>query len=85
MYVVVTVTGFAAMLFVPLGVRLTGPDTGTLVAEGMFRTFADEVTGRTSTDAPEVFGLGILLVSVIATCVFAWWGARSVARHTSLR
>lgn len=85
MYVVVTVTGFAAMLFVPLGIRLTGPDTGTLVGEGMFRTFADEVTGRTGSDAPDVFGLGILLVSVTATCVFAWWGARSVARHTSLR
>jgi len=85
MYVVVTVTGFAAMLFVPLGVQLTGPSAGSIVAEGMFRTFADEIVGRTSSDAPEIFGLGILLVSVAASCLFAWWGARSVERHTSLR
>ncbi|MGO1306364.1 MAG: hypothetical protein ACTMIH_03005 [Microbacterium gubbeenense] len=85
MYVAVTVVGFAAMLFVPLGARLTGPDAGSFVAEGMFRTFVDEVAGGTSGEAPEVFGLGILFVSVAASCLFAWWGARSVQRHTSLR
>lgn len=85
MYVVVTVAGFAAMLFVPFGVRLAGPESGAIVAEGMFRSFVDDVTGRTSSDVPDVFGLGILLVSVIATGVFAWWGARSVQHHTSLR
>lgn len=85
LYVVMQAVGFAAMLFIPFGIRLTGPDAGTFVAQGMFDDFVSQVAGATSSDAPAVFGLGILVVSLIATVLFAWLGARSVELRTSLR
>lgn len=85
LYVVMQVVGLAAMLFVPLSVRLTGPDAGTLVRHGMYDAFVVALQNPSGSDDLGVLGLGILLVSVAATVVLAWWGARSVERHTSLR
>lgn len=81
-YVAMQVLGLAATLFVPFGMRITGPDAGTLVAEGMLHDFVAAVNDDAE---PGVIGLGIVFVSIIATVLFAWWGARSVERRTSLR
>lgn len=84
-YVAMQVLGFAAMLFIPLGVRIIGPDAGSFVAEGMFSGFVASVTDPSGQTQPEVIGVGIVFVSLIVTVLFAWRGARSVERHTSLR
>lgn len=86
-YFAMQIVGLAAMLFIPFGVRLTGPDAGTLVAEGMLHAFVLALSsGDPATSSePSVLGLGIVFVSIIATVLLAWWGARSVERRTSLR
>lgn len=85
LYFIMQIVGLAAVLFVPFGMRIAGPDAGTLVAEGMFHDFMGSVTDTTGSIEPTVVGLGIVLVSVIVTVLLAWRGARSVERHTSLR
>jgi hypothetical protein len=81
-YFAMQILGLAAMLFIPFGLRIAGPDAGTLVAEGMLHDFVAAVSDNTE---PRVIGLGIVFVSVIATVLFAWRGGRAVERHTSLR
>lgn len=76
--------GFAAMLFVPFGLRIAGPESGQFVARGMFSEFAKSVAANDGSQ-PEVIGLGMVFVSLIATVLFAWRGARSVDRRVSLR
>ena len=83
-YVVMTAVSFVAMLLVPLGIAIGGPDAGAFVAEGMLPTFLAQVAGH-SPDGPEVVGVGVLFTSVAASVVFAVWGARTVERSTSLR
>lgn len=82
LYFVMQILGLAAMLFVPFGVRLTGPDAGTLVAEGMFNGFVDAIADPGS--QPDVLGLGIIFVIIIVGALLGWAGARSVDRRTSL-
>lgn len=101
-YFAMQILGLAAMLFVPFGLRIAGPDAGTFVAQGMLGEFMDSVfrtgdpaagrspaelavTGPGGAYEPSVIGLGIVFVSIIATVLLAWWGARSVEHHTSLR
>ena len=86
LYVFMQVAGLAAMLFVPFGIKVTGPDGGSLVAQGMWSDFTAAVTGSVPADSdPSVIGLGIVFVSVIVAVLLAWRGGRSVERHTSLR
>lgn len=85
LYVAMQVLGLAAMLFVPLGIVLMGPDAGTIVAQGMLSDFIASLTDTTGNVAPNVLGLGILPLGVVVAALFAWWGGRSVERHTSLR
>jgi hypothetical protein len=83
-YVAMTAASFLAMMLVPLGITMTGPDAGSLVVQTMLPTFIAEVTGG-ATDGPQVVGIGMLFTSVAASVVFAVWGARTVDRRTSLR
>ena len=85
MYLVMQVLTFAAIMFVPLGLVLTGPDAGTLVPQGMFDEIMTAIrTGDQSADV-SVLGLGFFFTSIAAIIVMAWWGSRSVERRTSLR
>lgn len=85
-YVAMQVLGLAAMLFVPFGLRISGPDAGSLVAEGMLDDFVTAVTSPGAASAePNVIGLGIVPLSIVVTAVLWWWGVRSVERRTSLR
>lgn len=53
------------------------------IVDGVVTIFTQELRATRMALATAV---GILLiVTAVATCVFAWWGARSVALHTSLR
>lgn len=87
-YIVMQLVTFAAIMFVPLGLVLTGPDAGTLVAQGMFDDVMAAIVssgGTAAGETPQVLGLGFTVTSVAVIIVMAWWGARSVDRRTSLR
>lgn len=83
LYFAMQLVGLAAMVFVPFGVRLTGPDAGSFVAEGMMRDLTAALADPSA--EPGVLGLGIVPVFVLAAIALAWWGATSVDRRTSLR
>lgn len=83
-YLVMQVLALAAMLFVPFGIRISGPDAGSFVAEGMFSEFVRALSTGGG-EQPGVVGVGVVFVGIAATVFFAWSGARSVERHTSLR
>ncbi|MFF8819083.1 hypothetical protein ACF07D_13910 [Leucobacter sp. NPDC015123] len=86
LYFVMQLLGLAAMLFIPFGIRIGGPDAGTFVAQGMFQDFLAALKpGDPAGADPSVLGLGVLFVSLVLGVVLAWWGARSVDRRTSLR
>lgn len=85
LYFVMQVLGLAAMLFVPLSIVMTGPDAGTLVAHGMFDDFIISINNTTGAQPSPALGLGIVPLSIAVAAIFAWWGGRSVERHTSLR
>ncbi len=86
LYFVMQILGLAAMMFLPLGIRVGGPDAGTLVAQGMLPDFLAAVkSGGAAAAEPAVLGLGVFVVSLVLGIVLAWWGARSVDRRTSLR
>lgn len=82
LYLVNQVVSLAAMLWIPVGVVLQGPDAGQLVARGMWGGFIEAV--RTGAD-PDVIGLGSLVSGVVVAGLLAWWAVRSIERHTSLR
>lgn len=81
-YVVMQIVTFAAILFIPLGVVLTGEDAGSVAAEGMLPGFIASIQHQA---APHVLGLGFVVTSLAAIVLLAWWGIRSIERHTSLR
>lgn len=83
LYFVMQVLNLAGLLFIPLGVRITGPDAGAIVPEGMMSQFVRAI--RNPEFQPDVLGLGVIVVVVVVGALLAWWGARSVDRRTSLR
>ncbi|WP_353112726.1 hypothetical protein [Microbacterium sp.] len=86
LYFVMQIVTLAAILFVPVGVVMTGQDAGTLVGRGMLDDFVAALTAPGGSDAaPHVLGLGFVLTSVAVAALMAWWGGRAVERHTSLR
>lgn len=85
LYVAMQLLGLAAMLFVPLGIVMMGPDAGTIVGQGMLKDFIASIADPSGNTAPNVLGLGILPLSIVVAVFLAWWGGRSVERHTSLR
>lgn len=87
-YFVMQVLNLVGIAFVPFGVRISGPDAGEIVAAGMWSDLVVAVQQSASGAAaaePAAFGLGFLVVTLAVTIVLAWWGARVVDRHTSLR
>ena len=85
-YLVMQIVTLAAVLFIPFGIVLIGPDAGSIVGQGMLDSFIAEISGGASESlAPQVLGLGFMITSVAATVLLAWVGARSVEKRTSLR
>lgn len=82
LYLVNQLVSMVAMLWLPVGVLLQGPDAGQLVARGMWGGFVEAV--RTGAD-PDVVGLGSLPAGVVVAALLAWWAVRSIEHHTSLR
>ena len=87
LYVIMQGAGLLAMLFVPIGLTLSGPDTGSIVAQGMLQDFIDALQNPAPGGQQQigVIGLGIIPLSMLVTALLAWWGVRSIERHTSLR
>lgn len=87
-YLVMQAVTFAAIMLIPVGIVMVGPDAGTLVARGMLTEFLAAVGGDSAAagGAPsQVLGLGFVFTSAALLAVMGWWGARSVESHTSLR
>ncbi|MGO3146423.1 MAG: hypothetical protein ACTIJ6_01960 [Leucobacter sp.] len=84
-YVGLQIISLAAMLFVPIGMIITGTGEMKLVGEAMLSDFIRAMQEANFNGEPEVIGLGSVLVIVVLGVLFAWWGARSVERQTSLR
>lgn len=82
LYVVTEVVNLAAMLWIPFGLTISGPDAGNLVARGMWPGFLDAIR---SGGEPTVLGLGSLVVGVALAAALAGWAVRSIEHHTSLR
>lgn len=82
LYLANQLVSLAAMLWIPVGVVLQGPDAGSLVARGMWGGFVEAV--RTGSD-PDVIGLGSLVSGAVMAGLLAWRAVRSIERHTSLR
>lgn len=88
-YLVMQVVTFAAIMVIPVGIIMVGPDAGTIVPRGMMAEFIAAIGG----DAPaaagggqsQVLGLGFVFTSAALIALMAWWGVRAVERHTSLR
>lgn len=85
LYFVMQVLGLAATLFIPFGLKFEGAEMGGLVAQGMFDDFVVAISDPSGQAQPSVIGLGMVFVAVAVAALLAWWGARSVDRHTSLR
>lgn len=83
LYLVMQVVTFIGILFVPFGIRLTGPDAGQLVPQGMLDGVIAAIEDPGA--QPDVLGLGFVVTTVVVMALLAWWGGRSVERHTSLR
>ena len=85
LYFVMQIVNLAGLLFIPLGIRMTGPDAGSLVAEGMLTDFMAAIADPAANATPSVLGLGVFIMPFVAAVLLWWWGARSVDRRTSLR
>ncbi len=87
LYVFMQAAGLAAMLFVPLGLTIGGPDAGTLVAQGMLQEFIDALRnpGAGGQQQVDVLGLGVIPLTIAVTALLAGWGVRSIERRTALR
>ncbi|MGO1591430.1 MAG: hypothetical protein ACTH1Z_02925 [Ancrocorticia sp.] len=87
LYLTYQVSSLIAMMFVPLGLRMQGPQAGTFVAEGMWPEVSELMsTPASSADSmPEILGLGMLFSVAVLTVWIVWWGIRSIERRTSLR
>ena len=86
LYLTIQLTSLLAMMFFPLGIVLVGPDSGSIVAQGMWAEVVELVQNPAAqSDVPQILGLGMLVSAAIVTVIVVWWGIRSIERRTSLR
>lgn len=85
LYVAYQASSLAAMLFIPFGITFEGPNTGKLVAQGMWSEIVEIVGDPSGNTMPQVLGLGMLISAGLLTIWVVWWGIRSLERRTSLR
>lgn len=87
-YFVMQITSLLAMLFIPFGIRIFETGSSEFVAQSMLPDLVEILRQLPETPTQPtsiVLGLGLVLVSAAGSILFAWWGSRSVDRHTSLR
>lgn len=87
-YLVMQAVTFAAIMFVPVGIVMVGPDAGTLVPRGMLTEFLAAIGGDSASAGgaqTQVLGLGFVFTSAALLALMGRWGARAVESHTSLR
>lgn len=60
LYFAMQILNLAGMLFIPIGLRIEGPDAGSIVPEGMLQGFIHGVTSRASGDPAAGMGPGQL-------------------------
>lgn len=84
-YLLTQILGLLGMLFIPFGLKLQSAAQGEIVAEGMLNDFRALIDGTAEKTDPVTLGLGIIPVVLIVGILLAYWGARSVEHHTSLR
>lgn len=85
LYFVTQIASIIALAVVPFGIRLSGPDAGSFVAEGMGNFFVTLIKNPSSSAEPSVLGLGMFLSFAVISVILAIWGVRSLERRTSLR
>ncbi|MBC9944943.1 hypothetical protein ICL81_10555 [Leucobacter sp. cx-328] len=85
LYFFMQVLSVLAMMFVPLGLQVTGADAGSIVWNGMLSEIVEAV--RLGPEAPEqtMIGIGFLPLLVVVGALLAWKGVHSIERRTSLR
>ncbi len=82
LYLADQLVNLIGMLFLPVGIVLTGRDAGSFVARGML---GEMVSALRTGAQPSVIGLGSFATNLVLTAVLVWWGVRSIERHTSVR
>ncbi|MGO1858061.1 hypothetical protein [Ancrocorticia populi] len=85
LYLTYQLTSLVAMMFIPIGIFMGGPNAGKLVAEGMWDSVVKAVPAQAEEAMPDVLGLGMLITATLLTVWLVWWGIRSIERRTSLR
>lgn len=75
------VIGAIATLWLPLGMRVSGPDAGTLVAQGMWPDLVAAVRDGTE---PQVVGLGSTVAALLLTVIMWRLGRQSIEHHLAL-
>lgn len=86
LYLTIQVTSLLAMMFLPVGMVLVGPESGHIVAQGMWAEIIEMVQNPAAqSDVPQILGLGMLVSATVITVTVVWWGVRSIERRTSLR
>lgn len=81
LYLANQVIGTIATLWLPLGMRVDGPDAGTLVAQGMW---TDLVAAFRHGAPPQVVGLGSTVAALLLTVVVWRLGRQSIEKHLAL-
>ena len=84
LYFFMQVLSVLAMMFVPIGLQITGADAGSIVWNGMFTEIVEAL--REGPDAPEptLIGIGFLPLLIVMGALLAWKGVHSIERRTSL-
>ncbi|MDO5080704.1 hypothetical protein [Buchananella hordeovulneris] len=81
LYLANQIIGAAATLWIPLGMRVSGPDAGTVVAQGMW---SDIVAALRYGTEPQVVGLGSVVAGLLLTILLWQLGRRTIDRHLAL-
>lgn len=85
LYFFMQVLSVFAMMFVPLGLQVTGADAGSIVWNGMLSEIVEAVRLGPEAPEPTMIGIGFLPLLVVVGALLAWKGVHSIERRTSLR
>lgn len=81
-YTASQIIGLVAVMIIPLGVSLTGPNAGQLV----FKSMGPELLASIQMGAePTVVGLGSVITTLLIAVLMGWWAVGAIEKHTSLR
>lgn len=81
-YVANQIISLIATMVIPLGIGLSGPNAGKLVAKSMG---ADFIAAIQTGAEPTVLGLGSYIAALLIAAAMWWWAVKAIEEHTSLR